>query len=177
MPRGFSVGRARRAVAAGSAVLGSLLLSVPAAPLVLATTGCAGDDCDSDTQTWGSCTQGDAIDSTHWESGPVLSTFLDFHGERTWILDPTPWMGSRTPTGFEADIAFNPLPNADAGLGFAPSAGNLSEITLLPSANGWKVQVLNDTCARYYLRVVLTYAPLGPGESLPSACQQGDAGH
>ena len=167
---------ARRVLAAGGAVLGSMLLSLPA-PLLLPATGCAGDDCDADTQKWGSCSQGDAIDATHWESGTLTATpFLDFHGERTWILDPTPWMGSRTPNNVESEIAFASMPNAPGGMGFAPPAGNLSEITLVQSPNGWLVQVLNDTCAQYYLRVVVTYPELAPGESMPTTCQ-GDAGH
>ncbi len=151
----------------------AFVVSLVAALTCVATTatspsGCAGDDCDSDTQAWGSCTQGERVDPNTWESGPVSGQpYLNFHGERTWVLDPRPWMGSRQPIGFQAYLAFNPLPDIDGGDGFAQPAGNLVEYTLMP--NG-QVQVLNDTCAQYYLRVVLTYAAVDGGASDVGVC-------
>jgi hypothetical protein len=162
-------------VAAIVAVLtGTLIVPVVAAPtLLLSQAGCAGDDCDGDTQTWGSCTQGELAGGAPnvWESGPVTGKpYLDFHGERTWVLDPTPWMGSRQPIGFDAYLSLDPNPNQDAQAGFALPAGNLAELKLLSDG---KVQVLNDTCAQYYLRVVLTYPPGTPNGG---GCKMADGG-
>ena len=157
-----------------AAAVGSLGLPVavtPALPLLVAQAGCAGSDCDSDTATWGSCTQGRALDANTWESSALTGeAWLDFHGERTWTFDPTPWMGTREPSGFEADISFDPLPNADGGGGFSTASGNLGEFTPVQTASGWKVQVLNDTCAQYYLRVVLTYPMVEDGSANGSTC-------
>jgi hypothetical protein len=160
----------RRSLIAVGAVAIAWVTALPIAAPAFLAAGCAGDDCDSDTQTWGSCSQGEKAggDPNTWESGPVSGApYLNFHGERTWVLDPTPWMGSRQPIGFQAYLAFNPLPDVDGGDGFAQPAGNLVEYTLLPSG---KVQVLNDTCAQYYLRVVLTYAAVDGGASGAGTC-------
>lgn len=168
--------RARRraftaVVAAAVGALGLPVAVTPAVPLLATQAGCAGSDCDSDTATWGSCTQGERLDANTWESGRVTGqSWLDFHGERTWLLDPTPWMGTRQPTTFEVDLALDPLPNADGGGGFAPGTGNDAEVTLVQVAGGWKVQLLNDTCAQYYLRVVLHYEPADGGTTSTGAC-------
>ncbi len=153
------------------AVLGAsfaLRVASPAVPasLALASAGCAGSDCASDAATWGSCSEGERIDVNTWESGPLTGKpWLDFHGERTWVLDPTPWMGAREPVGFQAYLSLDPTPVTDGGSGFAEPAGNLAILTPVQQSDGsWKVKVLNDTCAQYYLRVVLTYAaPSGDG--------------
>jgi hypothetical protein len=151
----FWVGRAGLLSCVAAAV-GALML--PAAT----ETGCAGDDCDSDVQTFPTC-GGDRLDANTWESGPLDGTYLDFHGERTWIFNPSGWMGSRVPATFNAYLSLNPQPNAEGGDGFAQPAGNLAEITAFPVDGGYQVQVLNDTCAQYYLRVVITYAEtIGP---------------
>jgi hypothetical protein len=132
---------------------------VVAGPVAVSATGCAGDDCAGSSETWGSCTQGERVDDYTWESGPVDSAYLDFHGGTNWLLDPSAVMGKRAPVGFEAFLSLGPSPYAPDGGGFAPSAGNLTEFH--PADNPWQVSVLNDTCAQYYLRVVLTYPQTG----------------
>jgi hypothetical protein len=135
------------------------------APVAVSATGCAGDDCAGTSASWGSCTQGERVDDYTWESGPVDGTYLDFHGGNNWLLDPSAAMGKRAPVGFSAFLSLDPNPYAPNASGFAPSAGNLTEFH--PAANPWQVNVLNDTCAQYYLRVVLTYAETGAG---PGSC-------
>jgi len=144
------MGNGRAVAGVGLATL-VVALGVPGA--------CTGNDCAGDDQSWGSCSQGDKIDDNTWESAPVASKYLDFHGGRTWLFDPSPWMGKRTPVGFQAFVSLDPDPYASGGSGFAQSAGNLAEF--LPASNPWQVNVENATCAQYYLRVVLTYAATG----------------
>ena len=108
------------------------------------------------------------VDSHTWESAPVDSTYLDFHGGRTWLFDPSPWMGKRAPVSFQAFLSLDPMPFAPGGSGFAEPAGNLAEF--LPAGNAWQVNVHNDTCAQYYLRVVFTYADVDAGAAGVSAC-------
>ena len=131
------------------------VVALIAAPLAL--TGCAGDDCDADTQTLATC-GGDMLDENTWESGPLDGTYLDFHGQRTWVMNPSGWVGDREPATFDVYLSLNPVPNSDGGAGFADPAGNLAQITAVPSGGGYQIQVLNNTCAQYYLRVVVTYA-------------------
>lgn len=142
--------------------------------LPVAQTACTGNDCLGDVQSWGSCAEGEALDANTWESGPLTGTYLDFHGEREWVFDPTPWMGTREPDNVFAYISFSSTPTADGGEGFAPPAGNLFEITPVKTPSGYKVQALNDTCAQYYLRVVVTY-PMTKDASATPVCM-GDAG-
>ena len=148
-----------------------------AAASLLAMTlwvGCTPGECQSDTQSWGSCTQGSMVDSHTWESGPVDSTYLDFHGGRTWLFDPSRWMGTRAPVAFQAFLSLDPQPNSAGGTGFAEPAGNLAEF--LPAGSAFQVNVHNDTCAQYYLRVVLTYADVDAGTAAVSHCRGPDAG-
>jgi hypothetical protein len=135
----------------------ALLLSVATVP-----TGCAGNDCQADTQTFPTC-GGERIGRDVWESGPVTGTYLDFHGERTWVFDPSGWMGDREPYQFDAYLSLDPGIPADGGGSFAQPAGNLAEVIPVRVGNAWQVQVLNDTCAQYYLRLVLTYPDPSPG--------------
>lgn len=150
--------------------LSAVLLALASAP----STGCAGDDCDPDTKTMATC-GGELLDANTWESGPLDGTYLDFHGERTWGFNPSGWMGTREPAQINAYLSLNPAPNAPGGAGFAQSAGNLAEITVTRAADGFHVQVQNDTCAQYYLRLVITYAAADGGAS-PGTCTPGDAG-
>jgi len=176
------VGRERRGLVAAilAAGAGSLTLPVaatPALPVLLAQGGCAGDDCDADQKSWGSCAQGERLDANTWESGPVAGTpYLDFHGERTWVFDPSPWMGARQPVGFQVYLALDPQPSGEGGTGFAQPAGNLAEITPVKVGDAWKVLVLNNTCAQYYLRVVLTYAATDGGAATTGSCGAAGAG-
>jgi hypothetical protein len=159
-----------------AALTGSLVLPVAIAPTVLLSqAGCAGDDCDADTQTWGSCTQGDSPDPITWESGPICGQYLDFHGERTWMFDPSPWMGSRELISVTATPSLVPYPCGDGGE-FGMSAGNLAEVMPIKVGNKWKFTVLNDTCAQYYLRVVATYAETGSGATSGATCKTTDGG-
>jgi hypothetical protein len=140
-----------RAVRVSAAVaLGLVLLTPGAASLA----GCFGN-CTGATETWGSPTQGERVDDFTWESGPVTGTYLNFPGGQTWLFDPSAVMGERAPVGFEAFVSMDPQPYANGGGGFSQSTGNIAEF--LSAGNAWQVNVLNDTCAQYYLRVVLTY--------------------
>jgi hypothetical protein len=85
-------------------------------------------------------------------------------------------MGSRQPIGFEAYLSLSSQPNTDAGGGFALPAGNLAELQVVPNGDGWRVHVLNDTCAHYYLRVVLRYAASDAGATSRGDCSSGSEG-
>jgi hypothetical protein len=156
---------------------GGLAMPIAATPVLLAGTSCAGNDCQGDVQTFAKC-GGELAggDPDVWESGPVTGTYLDFHGERTWVFNPIGWMGSREPYGYEAYLSLDPNPDPDGG-GFSNPAGNLAEYTVTAVSGGYQVSVLNDTCAQYYLRLVLQYAPAKTGSSSDAVCaSQGDAG-
>ena len=124
--------RFRGAAAASLAALAAAVtvpaFTAPATSLVLAsaaaTVACTGNDCVSDTQSWGSCTQGDRLDADTWESTPLTGTdWLDLHGERTWVLDPSPWMGAREPIGVAADVSLEPRPVDDGGAAGTGASG------------------------------------------------------
>jgi len=161
------------------AVCGAGWLAIPTVgpALAMGQAGCAGDDCNSDTQTFAAC-GGEPVGPDEWESAPIAGTpYLDFHGERTWIFNPSGWVGARQPVTVTAYLSLVQQPNADGGSGFANASGNLAEYTVLPVAGGWQVQVLNDTCAQYYLRVVVDYAPADGGpQGAPACATASDAG-
>jgi hypothetical protein len=136
-----------------------LLLVVALAPAAFSSTGCTGDDCSTSTQTWGSCMQGEWVDDYHWQSSPIDGPYLNYPGGATWVMDPSPWMGKRTPSEVRAYLSFDANPFAPGASGTSEAAGNLAEG--LPPDNPWEVNVFNATCAAYYLRVVVEYPETG----------------
>jgi len=171
------VARRARPVVLLACVTGWLALPTAVAPALL-STACTGNDCEGDVQTFPKC-GGELAggDPDVWESGPITGTYLDYHGERTWLFDPSGWMGSRVPINVFAYPSFAPNANEDGG--FATASGNLAEYWVEEVGDGYQIKVLNDTCAQYYLRVVVEYAPYPAGTTPPkSACAPtaGDAG-
>jgi hypothetical protein len=157
---------------------------VRGAPLLIGSallllTSCAGDDCDADIQTLPTC-GGDMLDDSTWESGPLDGTYLNFHGERTWIFNPSGWVGDRVPTLITPYLSLIAQPNAEGGApgyaGFTLGPGNMAEITAFPSGGGYQIQVLNNTCAQYYLRVVIQYADAGSPTTSGTCSAQGSGG-
>jgi hypothetical protein len=126
------------------------------------------------------------VDETTWESGPIDSTWLDYPGQRADFLFPN---GVGSPPekgpfpGPYTNVIVYVSPNPDAnGLGsnWTFASGNLGEVTVHPpdttpgGETDWFVAVVNDTCAGYYLRVVVSRA--APDGGPPQPLDAGDAG-
>lgn len=172
------------AIAGGAlTVLGAALSSAP----MLATASCEGQECDPSWADYGCasadvdpenscCMQGDMIDDDTWESTPQSADWLEWPGFRTWRLHIAGWTGNRVPVDEKIEAAFvpsdgtsNPFPAddpPDAPVSAATSAsGNYGEVSY---AAAGLVEVKNDTCAPYLVRVLVSFSPPPDGGLTPA---------
>jgi hypothetical protein len=118
----------------------------------------------------GTC-KGHVIDATHWESGPMTGAWLDFGHAKNWLMHFRDGVTGNQLQGDIIDIqgfiSPNPKPNdIDAGgTQFAPCAGNLCELKIYPDGTGWEASVINDTCADYFIYVIVTTAPVANADA------------
>lgn len=132
--------------------------------------GCYGKTCDGDIQVWGrDPNQGRLIDVDTWETGPIDGAWLPFPHQRLYILDLHD-LGDRVPTVVIPYVSAQADPLKEGG-NFTIAAGNLTEISA--PAKG-QVFVKNDTCADYWVRVVVETAPRPP--TPPPSASAADAG-
>ena len=154
------MGRAQRLLTGGA-----LFVSFAVALSAPLTSGCQGHQCDGDFKDMDflipsdlNLTQdhGDLIDRDTYETGPLQSSWLYFPHQRTWTINPA-GLERRTITEIIPYVSPVPEPNADGGSdNFTVGSGNVAEVRLrIDNA----VVVYNNTCADYYLRVVVHAAP------------------
>jgi len=106
--------------------------------------------------------QGKILDATHWQSGPINGTWLNFSREKTILMHFRDAQTGQTLSGnfAWADVAINVASSLDASPNqYVPSAGNPSEIN--PLLDGSGVFVRNDTCTDTFIYVYATVFPNG----------------
>jgi hypothetical protein len=168
----------------------ALVLVAAGAVVAIMTPGCFGNECEGDVYPldteYGLGMQGNLVDATTWESVPMDERnegdgrlWLDFPARRTWRMAVPQWIdGAPEPrpvaemTGY---VSFSPRPNRQVHCGldrcdpadnFTEGTGNIVEWKSV--ANG-RVQVTNDTCSHFYLRVVLHAGAPAPDAGVPDA--------
>ncbi len=104
--------------------------------------------------------QGKILDATHWQSGPIEGTWLDFSREKLIQMHFRDAQTGATLSGNLADVAISI--NVSSSLAAPPNqavpcAGNNCEY--LPATDGSGVLVKNDTCTDYFVYVVATVYP------------------
>jgi hypothetical protein len=114
--------------------------------------GCGGCDKESGDPV---LFQGGAVSAscTEYATGGFTDEYLDFPAGRSVRVEHG--LG-QTPTEVHSYLAFNRRPLPDSGIGnTAESAGNQ---VIIEGVNDQYVQVLNDTCEDFYLRLVVSVA-------------------
>jgi hypothetical protein len=140
-------------------------------------TACYDRSCEGDFVVYGDRPgEGRMVDENTWESSAVDGVWIDYRASRT-IAFLMPAFFDRMPTSFEAYISPVAEPLADPQPGSAPdnfsiASGNLAEFI---DARPGGVNVLNATCASYFIRVVVRFAPVVPPPLVPDAGDAGDA--
>lgn len=112
------------------------------------------------------CCAGRLIDPSTWESGPISSNWLPFAGQYYWgmrLRDAK--TGAVLPSDRILDITVyvaSYLDGSDSTL----AAGNLGEAQVCTDSQKCTLglNVRNDTCASYFVRVVVHAAP-GPADA------------
>jgi hypothetical protein len=156
------------------------VLIATVALLVLVTQGCFGNECEGDVYPldteYGLHQEGNFVDPTTWESVPMDERnvgdgryWMDFPARRTWRVAVPQWIdGALEPrpiVEMHGYISFSQRPNLQVYCGadrcdpadnFTEGSGNVVEFK---SVSNGRVQVTNDTCTHFYLRVVLHAGP------------------
>ena len=146
--------------------LGGLWLAISAA--VLLAPGCYGRNCEPSIETFGiDPGQGRMVNDTTWESSPQDSRWVPFPRQRYYVFDIRA-LGGRTPQIVLPYVSAQEEPMKGGG-NYTLGGGNL---TLLANALPNRIDVKNDTCSDYFLRLVVIVPPLPP-EATPD--RQDDA--
>ena len=110
--------------------------------------------------------QGALVDANHWVSGPLMGDWLDFGHERHYLMHLRDGQTGATLAGeivdFECYVSPVKRPNVP-GQQFAPAAGNLCELHV--SGGDLTLDVLNDTCADYFVYVTVTSVGTGAADA------------
>jgi hypothetical protein len=132
---------------------------------VVFAPGCYGRNCEGGFETYGTDPgQGRMLDENTWESNPQDGTWLPYPRQRYYIFDIRALSG-RTPQEILPYLSAQADPKA--GGNFTLGAGNLA---LLSNASPNRIDVRNDSCSDYFLRLVVKVSPLPP-----TATPAGDA--
>lgn len=130
----------------------------------LAPTACSTHACDASFALYeapGGVPLGEMVDDDTWESNPLDGQWLDFPGEREWLLH-IPALEGRDLVSMDAFLSEDQFPSADGSGGlpnWASASGNLAEWR---DRNADYILVKNDTCGQYFARFVVRAAHAGP---------------
>ena len=134
-------------------------------------SGCYGHNCDGDTQFWGrNAGEGRLLDVDRWESSPLDGDWIPFTKQRVWFFEMRD-LGERTPDVILPYISAEKNPVRDNG-NWTLGSGNLAEQS---NAGPGRVAIKNNTCADYYIRLVVVASPRPPNAPLPDASAPADA--
>jgi hypothetical protein len=114
-------------------------------------TACTTHQCDGGFQLY---TGGHVVDANTYETNALDEPWLNYPGEQSYLIQ-YPDFG-RPPLTVIPYVAIDPNANAPNEQ-WTVASGNLTEISI---ASSTQVFVHNDTCAGYYLRVVVLFPPV-----------------
>ena len=124
----------------------------------LGSASCYGHTCDGDTQTYGTIPgEGQLVNADTWQSTPVDGDWIPFTRQRVWVFEMRD-LGARLPVLITPYISAERNPVNDNG-NWTIGSGNLAEQS---GAGLGRIVVKNNTCADYYIRLVVTAQPRPP---------------
>jgi hypothetical protein len=148
--------------------LAGLWLAVSGA--VLLAPGCYGRNCEGDVLTFGAeMGQGRMVNDTTWESNNQTERWIPFPAQRYYVFDIRA-LGGRTPDIILPYLSAQEEPAK--GGNFTLGGGNL---TLLTNASPNRIDVKNDSCSDYFLRLVVSVPPLPPPTTADASIGLADA--
>lgn len=141
---------------------------------------CFGRDCDGDSADWGTRPgEGDMASPEVWESTPFDARWIDFPHKRFVRLQFPPEVANRFPVSIVPYISAVDRPAASypdrLPDNYTVGSGNIAKILQSSPADA---RVFNDSCADYYLRVVVDFGPAkaldaGATDASPDSARDG----
>jgi len=136
--------------------------------VVVLAPGCYGQNCEGGAESFGSeITEGQMVTADVWESSGQLDKWLWFPRQRAYFFNIHA-LGGRIPYETIAYLSAEEEPNRTGH--YTLGGGN---VALFSGVGPNRVDVRNDTCSDYYLRLVVKVPPFAPalsdGGSIPSS--------
>lgn len=132
------------------------------AGVIFAAPGCYGRNCESSLETFGiDAGQGEMVSDTQWESSPTVGQWIYFPRQRAYIFDIRA-LGGRTPYDWNIFLSAASEPNVPGSRSAGNQTTGAGNIALVQNVGPNRVDVVNDTCSDYYLRLVVTVPPFPP---------------
>ena len=102
-----------------------------------------------------------------WETTPIVGPWLDFPGQRTYVIQYPPGLLGHLPTTVETYVSYdNPDSSVDAPhMNVTMASGSLAE---LMNTTDTQLSVLNATCQPFSMRMVVR-AQVGSADAGPDA--------
>lgn len=122
------------------------------------TTACAQRECLATWMNWGDGpNQGNLIDENHWESTANDAIWLSFVGQRTWHFLPGPFQNRRIAN---VTVWFSPDEQPSLpGNQYSLASGNAAVVDTTIDNGRTAIDVHNDTCADFFVRVLIEAYP------------------
>jgi hypothetical protein len=151
----------------------ALLWIVIVGLVALASPGCYGRNCEAGLQTFGTDPgQGRMIDENTWESSPQEGEWIPYP-KQVFLSINIPGLNGRTPQIVLPYISAAPNPRK-TGSTQTLGGGNLA---LIVNVSPNHVDLINDSCSDYYLRLVVVASPFPSGDaSVATPTTDSDAG-
>jgi hypothetical protein len=163
------------------------LAALGPAPACTVAGSCAGTEANYCNDRGSTPCRGHLVDAHTWESSQPGEDWLPFDGERRWHLSLRDGATGRTLEGrpFDVQVYVSTTPRPEDGGGtFALAAGNLAVVHVWctgqdalctgPVASDPLVDVLNDTCAAYYMKAIVRSEPSATIDAGATADATGD---
>ncbi len=132
-----------------------LLISVAALFVALSASACVGSDCDREGDKPQRYSGGNTnAEGSFYESSSLEGPLLYFPSGRTYQLEHGL---AETPVEYSVLVSFSEYPWEGGGV--AESAGNQA---VVEDVNDDYIQVRNDTCAEFFMRLTARTGPFEP---------------
>lgn len=136
-----------------------------------ATASCLTDACaDSEVKFGATPGEGSLVDENTWQSTPLDGQWIPYPHHRTYVFNFGGKFRGRRPSAAYVYISANDKPN-DFGSNFTLAGGDTATIGLL---NEDGMYLRNNTCADYYVRVLVEMEPVKASPDAGASDAAGD---
>lgn len=134
-----------------------ITLWIGVAAVIFWIPGCYGHNCDQQHETYGiEAGEGHMVTEDLWESNGPNEPWLPYPRQQYYFFNVAAW-GGRTPTLTTPYLSASP--QQGPGANYVIGSGNIAEM-FFPGPNSLNIN--NDTCSDYYLRMVVQLPPFPP---------------
>ena len=134
-------------------------LWLTALAIIALAPGCYGRNCEGGAETFGvDPGQGEMVSDTDWESSPPVGPWIPFPRQRRLVFDIRA-LGGRTPFRQVVYLSAAAQPNVPGSGQAGNQTVGAGNIALFDNVGPNHIDVVNDTCSDFYMRLVVEVPP------------------